>query len=89
MMKPKTKPKQTEEKPEEVINPLLQRLATGDRVPVAKKEMLALTNKNYNNLPEVQKRKVEEQKKSDFKERMRQVKELESKRRQLVKAAHI
>jgi hypothetical protein len=65
---------------------LLQRLATGERVPVAKKDMLALTNKNYNNLPEVQKRKVEEQKKSDFKERMRQVKELESKRRQLVKA---
>jgi hypothetical protein len=38
-------------------------LATGERVPVAKKDMLALTNKNYNNLPEVQKRKVEEQKK--------------------------
>ena len=48
---------------------LMDRLAKGARVEVSKKEMKALTNKNYENLPEVRKRKEEERKKEDFKMR--------------------
>ena len=48
---------------------LMDRLAKGGRVEVNKKEMKALTNKNYENLPEVKKRKEEERKKEEFKMR--------------------
>jgi len=39
--------------------------------------MLKLTTKNYELLPEVQQRKKEQAKKQEFKDRMKQVKELE------------
>jgi len=41
----------------------MSRLATGSKVEVSKKDMKALTNKNYENLPEVKrKREIEEKK---------------------------
>jgi len=63
---------------------LLSRLANGEKVEVSKKEMLKLTSKNYELLPEVKKRKEEERKKEELKERMKQVKELEKQRRDLM-----
>ena len=48
---------------------------------ISKKEMLALTSKNYDLLPEVLKRKQEQQKQEELKQRMKQVKELDAKRR--------
>ena len=48
---------------------LMDRLAKGGRVEVNKKEMKALTTKNYENLPEVKKRKEAERKKEEFKMR--------------------
>ena len=56
---------------------LMQRLARGEKAEVSKKDMLKLTSKNYEMLPEVRKKKEEEKKKEEMKERMRQVKELE------------
>ncbi len=44
--------------------------------------MLKLTNKNYENLPEIKKRKELISKKDDLKKRMQNVKELEKKRRE-------
>ena len=38
---------------------LMDRLAKGAKVEVSKKDMRALTSKNYENLPEVKKRKEE------------------------------
>lgn len=55
----------------------MSRLAKGEKTGVDKKEMLKLTSKNYELLPEVKRKKEEEQKKEHFKERMKQVKELE------------
>jgi len=60
----------------------MSRLAKGEKVNVNKQDMLKLTQKNYDLLPEVQKRKHEEQKKEEYKLRMKQVKELEQKRRE-------
>ena len=48
---------------------LMDRLAKGARAEVSKKDMRALTNKNYENLPEVKKRKEDELKKQEFKMR--------------------
>ena len=48
---------------------LMDRLAKGTRAEVSKKEMRALTSKNYENLPEVKKRKEDERKKEEFKRR--------------------
>lgn len=48
---------------------LMSRLASGTRVEVSKKEMLKLTNKNYENLPEVRKKREEESKKEDLRKR--------------------
>jgi len=48
---------------------LLQRLAKGEKVEVDKEDMLKLTNKNYNNLPEVKKKKEELERKEDLKKR--------------------
>jgi hypothetical protein len=59
-------------------------LAKGEKVEVSKKEMLKLTNKNYEMLPEVKKKREEERKKEEMKERMRQVKEIEKQRRELM-----
>jgi hypothetical protein len=56
---------------------LMSRLARGEKAEVSKKDMLKLTSKNYEMLPEVRKKKDEEKKKEEMKERMRQVKELE------------
>ena len=62
----------------------MTRLARGDKKEVNKKEMLKLTSKNYELLPEVKKKKEEERKKGELKERMKQVKELEKQRRELM-----
>lgn len=56
---------------------LMSRLARGEKAEVSKKDMLKLTSKNYELLPEVRKKKEEERKKEEMRERMRQVKELE------------
>ena len=45
----------------------MDRLAKGTRAEVSKKDMYKLTSKNYENLPEVKKRKEEERKKEEFK----------------------
>jgi len=50
---------------------LMSRLARGEKAEVSKKEMLKLTSKNYELLPEVRKKKEEERKKEEMKERMR------------------
>jgi ALMS motif len=52
-------------------NELMSRLAKGEKVEVDKKEMLKLTNKNYELLPEVRRKKEEEKKKELLKERMK------------------
>ena len=43
----------------------MSRLAKGGRAEVSKKDMLKLTNKNYDNLPEVRKKREEEAKKEE------------------------
>lgn len=48
---------------------LLSRLAKGEKAQVNREEMLQLTNKNYNNLPEVKKRREEQARKDDIKKR--------------------
>ena len=53
----------------------MQRLATGQKTEVDKKSMKKLTEKNYENLPEVVKKKEEAQKKEELKKRMLQAKE--------------
>jgi hypothetical protein len=50
---------------------LMSRLARGEKVEVSKKDMLKLTNKNYEQLPEVRKKKEEEKKKEEMRERMK------------------
>lgn len=64
----------------------MSRLAKGEKREVSKKDMLKLTTKNYELLPEVKKKKEEEKKKQELKDRMKQVKELEKQRRDLMKA---
>ena len=64
---------------------LMARLAKGERAEVDKKEMKKLTTKNYELLPEVKKKKEEEAKKEQFKNRMKQVRELEEKRKELMR----
>ena len=53
--------------PEHPKAALMSRLATGSKTDISKKDMLKLTNKNYENLPEVKKKKEEEQKKEQMK----------------------
>ena len=64
---------------------LMNRLTNGSKAGVSKKDMLALTSKNYDLLPEVKQRKEDERKKLEMKNRMQQVKELENKRRELMR----
>ena len=64
---------------------LMDRLAKGTRAEVSKKEMRALNNKNYENLPEVKKRKEEERKKEEFKMRQQKAKEVEERRMELIR----
>ena len=66
---------------------LMSRLAKGEKAEVSKKDMLKLTNKNYEMLPEVRKKKEEERKKEEMRDRLRQVKELEKQRRELISTA--
>ena len=56
----------------------MDRLAKGEKAKVGKKEMKDLTVKNYNKLPEVQKKRVEEEKKEALKKRMSKVKEMDN-----------
>jgi len=46
---------------------LMQRLAAGEKTQVDKKEMKVRASKNYENLPEVKRKKEEERKKEDLK----------------------
>ena len=61
----------------------MSRLAKGEKVPVTKQELLKLTSKNYELLPEVKKKKEEDKKKEELKERMRRVKALDQQRRNM------
>ena len=45
---------------------LMSRLASGAKTEISKKDMLKLTNKNYDNLPEVKKKKEEDRKKEEM-----------------------
>jgi len=49
----------------------MSRLAKGEKAEVSKKDMLKLTNKNYEMLPEVRKKKEEEKKKEEMRDRLR------------------
>jgi hypothetical protein len=49
----------------------MSRLSKGQKADVSKKDMLKLTSKNYELLPEVKKKKEEEKKKEELKERMK------------------
>ena len=57
------KPAETSKQPEHPKAALMSRLATGAKPDISKKDMLKLTNKNYENLPEVRRKKEEEAKK--------------------------
>ena len=65
----------THKKMSEPSKELMDRLIYGERAKISKEEMFALTKKNYANLPEVQakrreeeRRKVEQERKSKAKE---------------------
>ena len=64
---------------------LMNRLAKGEKAEIKKKDMLKLTNKNYELLPEVQRKREQERKKEEYKNRMKQVKEMEEKRQELLR----
>lgn len=49
----------------------MSRLSKGEKTEVNKKEMLKLTSKNYELLPEVKKKKEEERKKEELRNRMK------------------
>jgi len=69
------------DKSKEPASHLLERSGLGQKRKVPKKDMIALTNKMYENLPEIKKKKEEEKKKGDLKKRMEKVKELDQKLR--------
>ena len=93
MMKPKTSTLSSQSSGTQVIEEphqprgkkgeLMSRLARGEKASVSKEDMLKLTSKNYENLPEVRKKREAERKKEEQRDRMRQVKELERQRRAL------
>eukprot|EP01022_Parablepharisma_sp_SALTPOND_P022907 TRINITY_DN469_c0_g2_i1.p1 TRINITY_DN469_c0_g2~~TRINITY_DN469_c0_g2_i1.p1 ORF type:complete len:721 (+),score=165.62 TRINITY_DN469_c0_g2_i1:4055-6217(+) len=56
---------------------LLARLAAGKKPEITREDMLKLTNKNYEQLPEVKRKREEERKKQELKERIKNAKELE------------
>jgi len=56
--------------PEHPKTELMSRLARGTKADVSKKDMLKLTNKNYENLPEVKRKKEEDRKKEELRQRM-------------------
>jgi len=59
-----------QEAPLDKSSSLMSRLATGTKVEVSKKDMLKLTNKNYEMLPEVKKKREEDAKKEQAKMRV-------------------
>lgn len=59
----------------------MARLASGSRAEIKKSDMKKLTNKNYENLPEVKRKKEEEKKKEDRKRQVQLAKEMEKQRR--------
>lgn len=54
---------------------LLERLAKGEKKEISKREMYELTQRNYKNLPEIQQKEKEKQKKEEIKNRMDKMKE--------------
>lgn len=54
---------------------LLERLAKGEKKELSRKEMYELTQRNYKNLPEIQRREKEKLRKEDLKNRMEKAKE--------------
>ena len=54
---------------------MLDRLINGTKGPIDKKEMRALTQKNYDQLPEVKQRKEEMKKREELEKRMQQKRE--------------
>lgn len=61
----------------------MSRLASGAKGDIKKKDMLKLTNKNYENLPEVKKKKEEDRKKEEVRQRLANMKALEKSRREM------
>lgn len=45
----------------------MSRLASGTKTEISKKDMLKLTTKNYENLPEVKRKREEDRKKEEMK----------------------
>ena len=60
-------PKDANGKSKDIPIELMQRLSKGQKVQVDSKEMVKLSHKNYENLPEIKKKKEEERKKEDYK----------------------
>lgn len=88
MLKGKTLPKaktedldSSEEAKKAGNSALMQRLASGSKARVNKKEMLQLTAKNYQQLPEVRQRREEEEKKEALRKRLTTAKEYEMRRK--------
>jgi hypothetical protein len=73
--------KQEAPQPEHPKAALMSRLAHGQKAEVQKKDMLKLTSKNYENLPEVKRKREEEKKREEAKKRQESVKRLEQQRR--------
>lgn len=79
MMKPKTSTLSSQSSGSQIIEEphkgkkgeLMSRLARGEKATVSKEDMLKLTNKNYENLPEVRKKREAERKKEEQRDRMR------------------
>ena len=67
----------TENSIKKVSNPVLERLGKGEKPKISKKDMHELTKKNYELLPEVQKKKEEDRKKQELRERIQKSKEFE------------
>jgi hypothetical protein len=61
---------------------VMERLASGTKSKVSKKDMLQLTSKNYQQLPEVRKKREEEEKKEALKKRLATAKAYEQKRKE-------
>ncbi|CAI2381172.1 unnamed protein product [Moneuplotes crassus] len=80
MMKPKSKAANSNKS-----NSTLEKLAKGEKLPTNKKEMLKFTKKNYDKLPEVQKKREEERRKKEKKELLKKVKENEQRRREMIR----
>lgn len=90
MMKPKSRQNtslsqvsesQTSSQKELPPNLLLSRLAKGERAEIDKKEFRKLTSKNYENLPEVQKKREQDRKKEEMKARKEAVKRMDNERK--------